>query len=68
MTLSSYLGQLSLGSTIQTRANAEYQQEQHEETDALRRMAQHIVAAEIDTVSIVSTHNAPSEQTGNPQE
>lgn len=64
MTLSAYLGSLSLGAPIQTRANAEYQEEEREEIIELQRMAQHIVAAEIDTVSTVSIHNAPSEKKG----
>lgn len=64
MTLSAYLGLLSLGSTIQTRYNAECQQEEQQELDALRAMAQHISAAEIDTVSAVSIHHAPSERRG----
>ncbi|KAK4513631.1 uncharacterized protein ATC70_005635 [Mucor velutinosus] len=62
MTLSAYLGLLSLGSTIQTRYNAECQEEEQQELDALRAMAQHISAAEIDTVSAVSIHHAPSER------
>lgn len=64
MTLSAYLGLLSLGSTIQTRYNAECQQEEQQELDALQVMAQHISAAEIDTVSAVSIHHAPSERRG----
>ncbi|CAO0791793.1 unnamed protein product [Mucor circinelloides] len=62
MTLSAYLGLLSLGSTIQTRYNVECQQEEQQELDDLRIMAQHISAAEIDTVSTVSIHHAPSER------
>lgn len=62
MTLSAYLGLLSLGSTIQTRSSAECQEEEEQELNALRRMAQCIAHAEIDTVSTVSTHNAPSER------
>ncbi|KAG2195378.1 hypothetical protein INT47_004486 [Mucor saturninus] len=61
MTLSAYLGLLSLGSTIQTRSSAENQHEEEHELNALRRMAQSIARAEIDTVSTVSVHNAPSE-------
>lgn len=64
MTLSAYLGLLSLGSTIQTRYNAECQEEEQQELDALQSMAQHISAAEIDTVSTVSIHHAPSERRG----
>lgn len=62
MTLSAYLGLLSLGSTIQTRSSAENQHEEEHELNALRRMAQSIARAEIDTVSTVSVHNAPSER------
>jgi hypothetical protein len=64
MTLSAYLGLLTLGSTIQTRFEAECQQEEQQELDSLLRMAHHIAAAEIDTVSTVSTHHAPSERKG----
>lgn len=64
MTLSAYLGLLSLGSTIQTRSSAECQEEEEQELNALRRMARCIAHAEIDTVSTVSTHNAPSERKG----
>lgn len=67
MTLSAYLGLLSLGSTIQTRSNTGCQEEEEaeeEELDTLRRMTQSITLAEIDTVSTVSTHNAPSERRG----
>lgn len=62
MTLSAYLGLLSLGSTIQTRSSAESQHEEEQELNSLRRMAQCISRAEIDTVSTVSVHNAPSER------
>ncbi len=64
MTLSAYLGLLSLGSTIQTRLNAECQEEEEQQLNELRRMAQCISQAEIDTVSTVSTQNAPSERRG----
>lgn len=67
MTLSAYLGLLSLGSTIQTRSSSgclEEEEEEELELDALRRMAHSIALAEIDTVSTVSTHNAPSERRG----
>lgn len=64
MTLSAYLGLLSLGSTIQTRSSAECQEEEEQELNGLRRMSQFISHAEIDTVSTVSTHNAPSERKG----
>lgn len=64
MTLSAYLGLLSLGSTIQTRHNAECQREEEQELNSLRRMAQAIYRAETDTVSTVSIHNAPSERIG----
>ncbi|KAG2236574.1 mitochondrial carrier domain-containing protein [Thamnidium elegans] len=65
MTLSAYLGLLSLGSAIQTRSSTGCQEEEEaeeEELDTLRRMTQSITLAEIDTVSTVSTHNAPSER------
>jgi hypothetical protein len=64
MTLSAYLGLLSLGSTIQTRSSAESQDEEEHELNSLRRLAQCISRAEIDTVSTVSIHNAPSERRG----
>ncbi|KAI8353982.1 mitochondrial carrier domain-containing protein [Blakeslea trispora] len=62
MTLTAYLGFLSLGSTIQTRHSVECQQEQAEELKALEAIAQAISSAEIDTVSTVSVHHAPSER------
>jgi hypothetical protein len=64
MTLSAYLGLLSLGSTIQTRFNAECQEEEEQELRSLGRLAHCISLAEIDTVSTVSIHNAPSERRG----
>ncbi|KAI8361820.1 mitochondrial carrier domain-containing protein [Choanephora cucurbitarum] len=62
MTLTAYLGFLSLGSTIQTRRSVECQQEQEQELKALQAMAEAISQAEIDTVSTVSVHHAPSER------
>ncbi|KAI8081893.1 mitochondrial carrier domain-containing protein [Gilbertella persicaria] len=62
MTLTAYLGLLSLGSIIQTRHSAECQQEEQQELEDLRDMAQYISAAEIDTVATVSIPNAPSER------
>ncbi|KAI9477796.1 MAG: mitochondrial carrier domain-containing protein [Benjaminiella poitrasii] len=62
MTLSSYLSSLSLGSTIQTRLNAACQEEEQNELERLQRMVQQVTMAEIDTVSTVSIHNAPSER------
>ncbi|KAI7902812.1 mitochondrial carrier domain-containing protein [Cokeromyces recurvatus] len=62
MTLNAYLGFLSLGSAIQTRFHTECQEEERHELERLQRMAQQVTLAEIDTVSTVSIHNAPSER------
>ncbi|KAG1453746.1 hypothetical protein G6F46_006206 [Rhizopus delemar] len=61
MTLSAYLGLLSIGSTIQIRSTAENQEEEEREVQHLRRLSEAIADAEIDIVSTISTYHAPLE-------
>ncbi|EIE92314.1 hypothetical protein RO3G_17185 [Rhizopus delemar RA 99-880] len=64
MTLSAYLGLLSIGSTIQIRSTAENQEEEEREVQHLRRLSEAIADAEIDIVSTISTYHAPLEHKG----
>ncbi|KAI9265592.1 hypothetical protein BY458DRAFT_438006 [Sporodiniella umbellata] len=64
MTLSAYLGLLSIGSTIQTRSTAENQEEEEREVRSLQQLSEAISNAEIDIVSTISTYHAPIEYKG----
>lgn len=64
MTLSAYLGLLSIGSTIQTRSTAENQEEEECEVQNLQYLSESIADAEIDIVSTISTYHAPLEYKG----
>ncbi|CEJ04513.1 hypothetical protein RMCBS344292_18471 [Rhizopus microsporus] len=61
MTLSAYLGLLSIGSTIQTRSVVDNQEEEEREVQRIRLLSEAIANAEVDIVSTVSTHHAPLE-------
>jgi hypothetical protein len=64
MTLSAYLGLLSIGSTIQTRSVVDNQEEEEREVQRIRLLSEAIANAEVDIVSTVSTHHAPLEHKG----
>lgn len=64
MTLSAYLGLLSIGSTIQTRSVVDNQEEEEREVQRIRLLSEAIANAEVDIVSTVSTHHTPLEHKG----
>jgi hypothetical protein len=64
MTLSAYLGLLSLGSTIQARSSLDSQQEEQDEINAIRRLSNSISRAERDIVSTVSLSRVPVDRRG----
>ncbi|KAI8141227.1 mitochondrial carrier domain-containing protein [Fennellomyces sp. T-0311] len=61
MTLTAYLGLLSLGSSIQRRSSSD-SFEREEQVLRLRRMDTALANAEIDVVNAVSQHSAPAEE------